>query len=105
MSAEGADVSGLATDTAAFGWLWSYAKESVSGTPLTIGGLADGSFAVRWFDTWAGTIVKTESATSAAGKLSVTVPDLSPVHRDIAFKIDKKWRPSRCRWSLLQRLP
>jgi hypothetical protein len=40
--------------------------------------------------TWAGTIVKTETVTSTAGKLSVTVPDLSQVHRDIAVKIDKK---------------
>ena len=90
MSAEGADASGLATAKAAFGWIWSYAKDNVGGTPLTVEGLADGSFIIRWFDTWAGAVVQTESATSAAGKLSATVPDLSQVRRDIAFKIDKR---------------
>ncbi len=90
MSAAGADASGLATDTAAFGWIWSYAKDNVAGTPLTVEGLADGSFAVAWFDTWTGATIKTESVTSAAGKLSVTVPDLSGAHRDVAFKINKQ---------------
>jgi hypothetical protein len=90
MSAEGADASGLATDTAAFGWIWSYARDNVGGTPLAVAGLTDGSFNLRWFDTWTGAIVKTENATSAAGKLSVTVPNLSQAHRDIAFKINKK---------------
>ena len=90
MSAEGADASGLATARAAFGWIWSYAKDNVGGTPLTVEGLTDGSFAVCWFDTWAGVIVKTENATSAAGRLSATVPDLSQAHRDIAYKIVKR---------------
>jgi hypothetical protein len=90
MSAEGADAWGLATDTTAFGWLWSYAKGNIGGTLLTVAGLTDGSFTIRWFDPWAGVIVKTENGTSAARKFSVTVPDLSQAHRDIAFKIDKK---------------
>jgi hypothetical protein len=87
LSAEGTDVYSLKADTVAFGWMWSYAKDNVDGTPMTIEGFADGSFSVLWFDTWTGDTVKTDTATATGGKLSVTAPNLSQAHRDIAFKI------------------
>jgi hypothetical protein len=87
MTADGADASGLVTDAAAFGWIWSYAKDNVGGTVMTVEGLADGAFNVDWFDTWTGETVKSDATASAAGKLSVTAPDLAQSHRDIAFKI------------------
>jgi len=50
------------------------AKDNVGGTAMTVEGLADGSFNVLWFDTWTSQIIKTDSATSAGGKLSLRPP-------------------------------
>ncbi len=56
----------------------------VSGLKVTVKGLTDGAYAVEWWDTQAGTILKTDSAKTADGSLVIDAPTFQT---DLAVKI------------------
>jgi hypothetical protein len=87
---------GLQGDACAYLWLadpqatwWKIAMEGAqpaetSGAAVTLAGLSDGAYHVRWWNTWKGEVVKQAPAQAAAGTLRLDVP---PFTRDIACKI------------------
>jgi len=88
---------GLQGDGRAYVWIsdpgatwWRIAMESavpaeVKGATLTVEGLKPGPYAVQWWDTREGKIVKQDAAKAAAGAaLKLAVP---PFSRDIACKV------------------
>jgi hypothetical protein len=79
----------LSTDSLGFGWVRSYTKDNIGGTPIVMEALGAGSFEVSWFDTWSGTVMGTQTRSVEDGKLSIVAPLLSENHRDIAFKITR----------------
>lgn len=86
---ERADAFGLLAETSGWGWLRSFTHTNVSNTPFTIEGFNSGKYQVSWIDTWSGQEVKREKVAAKKGILSLTVPELTTPHRDIAFKIGK----------------
>jgi hypothetical protein len=90
IAAEGADVFGLAAGTDAFGWVRSYTKADIGGTPITLNGMANGAFDVIWFDPWGGTVVGTDHVTISGGQMKAVAPALKPPRPDIAFKIRRR---------------
>ena len=85
--AKGADIYVMSTGSQAFGWLRSFEKENISGTPVKIRQLKDGRHKITWVNTWTGKTVKTEKVDSKNGELLLTVPKITEKHPDIAFKI------------------
>lgn len=58
-SAENADIYVMDAGKECFGWMRSYTKKNVEGTPLTIFKKGNGIFTVSWFDSWTGETIKT----------------------------------------------
>ena len=93
---KGMRVVGLQGEGRAYLWIsdpgaawWRIAEEgaqpaAVTGATLAIYGLRPGSYAVQWWDTREGKVIKQESAKSASGPLKLAVPQFS---RDIACKV------------------
>jgi hypothetical protein len=71
------------------GYLWvqdTSPEEVNSGETLTISGLTDGLWELRWYNTWTGTYdVGTISDTSSGSSMTTTVPDFT---NDIACKLN-----------------
>jgi hypothetical protein len=59
--------------------------QKLQGLSLTLAGLPDGSYQVRWYDPYKGVWLSEASAESEGGSLIVTVPDFS---RDLSAKIE-----------------
>ena len=87
VSSEGVDLYVMGTRNHAFGWGRSYAKEDISGSKLSIQGLADHSYTITWYDTWSGETVKSTQVKSQNGNLVLEVPDMKKAQMDVAFKI------------------
>ena len=85
--AKGADIYVMSTGSQSFGWLRSFEKENVSGTPVKIRHLKDGPHKITWVNTWTGKTVKTEKVDSKNGELLLVVPKIIEKLPDIAFKI------------------
>jgi hypothetical protein len=86
----------MKSDELIFGWVVNptsgVAKES-----FTIAGLDDGEYEVRLYRTWAGGYLEPETVKTVDGKLTVSIPELSPagghannIGDDVAFKITKR---------------
>lgn len=86
-SAENADIYVMDAGKECFGWMRSYTKKNVEGTPLTIFKKGNGTFTVLWFDSWTGETVKTEKIELKKGQLNLIVPATVSEKPDIAFKI------------------
>ncbi len=87
-------------DETTFGWVVNPVRGVASET-VTVPGLADGEYDVHFFRTWRGSYLEPVAATSAAGALSVKVPELRPragraqnIGHDVAFKIVKRGVPA-----------
>jgi hypothetical protein len=72
-----------------FGWARSVMNNKIDNTRLTLTKPDNGTYAVIWFDTWTGNIVKSEKVSVQKGKLLLTVPQMNQKYQDIAFKISK----------------
>ncbi len=68
---------------------WHYEPTPVEGQTLTLRGLDDGSYQIRWYDPQAGVWQAEAAAETFEGRLTVTVP---PLTRDLAFKLAKQKR-------------
>jgi len=90
ISSDGADVYGLNTKSIAFGWTRSFTKENLSGSKINIKGLENNEYEIVWYDVWKGEYFKTEKVVLTNGQMVLTVPELSEVHLDVAFKIARK---------------
>ncbi len=87
--AANADVFVMDCGDNGFGWTRSFRNNIIDNLRLTLMKPDNGMYSVIWFDTWTGTIVKSEKVSSASGKLTLTVPSLNRHCQDIAFKINK----------------
>jgi hypothetical protein len=94
-SADALRVIGLQSDKLTLLWLqnkahtwWNVVHEepiaAIESATVTVGGLPDGKYAVEWWDTKAGKCETTQEATSAGGRLALSVP---PLENDVAVKI------------------
>jgi hypothetical protein len=86
-NASGTDLYVMGTSTEAFAWGRSFAKEDLSGAEFRIGGLEDGDYTIRWYNTWEGEFMKTGSGTSRNGELILKVPHFKQALPDVACKI------------------
>jgi len=65
---------------------WTFKPEALSGLSVSVSGLQDGVYTAHWFDPQTGHWLRQDPARSAAGTLSVAVPDFSG---DLALKISQ----------------
>lgn len=85
----------MSSERVTFGWIVD-PSETVAGRSLTIVGLEDGAYDVRFFRTWQGTFLKGETAECRKRKLTIRVPvwkvwgNLKYSDNDIAFRITRK---------------
>lgn len=86
-SAKGSDVFVMDAGDKAFGWARNFSDNTIAKTTLTLVKPGNKNYVVTWFDTWTGNTVKTEKVGPVNGRLELTVPDLAPQTRDIAFKL------------------
>jgi hypothetical protein len=93
------DAWAMMSDKLTFGWaanpMSGMARES-----LTIHGLPDGQYDVRIYLTWRGQYLDPVTVTASDGKLTVSIPELTPqeghadnIGDDVAFKIVKHDAP------------
>jgi hypothetical protein len=76
---------GLASGDYAIVWVQDRQPgETRSGVSFTIGGLNDGAYSVRPFDTWEGQALTEMSIQAAGGQLTIALPAFK---NDIALKI------------------
>jgi hypothetical protein len=91
-------VAALGCDEAAIVWIqnrdstwYNHGRDEVPTVPaatLAVRGLANGSYDVEWWETWKGSVTKTETLTVENGALQLQLP---PIPTDIALKL----RPRR----------
>jgi hypothetical protein len=89
VNGEGTDIFVMDAGDKAFGWARTYVSHNISKTKFAVTKPVSGNFTVTWFDTWTGSIVKSETVVSGNGKLELAVPELTDQNQDIAFKISK----------------
>ena len=77
----GATAYGISSDQITFGWITG----TFSGKSLSATGLANGGSTVEWWNTTAGTVLSSSTATVTGGALTTTIPTSTAA--DIAFKI------------------
>ncbi len=87
VSGTGTDGYGIENDSTAFGWMYSYASGDISGTPVKITNLSDGTYIMDWYDTWSGTVAAVDTVISVGHLMNTEVPKLTAAHKDIAFKL------------------
>jgi len=87
------------SDNMTFGWA-ANPGGGIANETLTVPVLPDGDYDVHFFHTWRGTYLPVLTAGSAAGRLRVTVPELTVLNNranhigaDIAFKIVRRGAP------------
>ena len=68
---------------------WHYEPPLVEGQTLTLRGLDNGSYQIKWYDPQAGAWQAEATAETLEGCLTVTVP---PLTRDLAFKLVEQKR-------------
>ena len=81
LTVTGATVYGISSDQITFGWITG----TFSGKSLSATGLANGGSTVEWWNTTAGTMLSSSTATVTGGALTTTIP--TSTEADIAFKI------------------
>lgn len=90
-------VAALGCDEAAILWVqnrdscwYNHGQNNVPTIPateLTLRGLKDGTYTAEWWETWHGTVAKTETITVANGSLHLNLP---PIPTDLALKLQAK---------------
>ena len=82
-------------EKATFGWI-VHPQEQVAGRRLTISGLEEGTYHVRFYRTWIGEFLKGQTAECRGGKMTVAVPTWktkggNPIYsnHDIAFLLTR----------------
>jgi hypothetical protein len=71
-----------------FVWLRNNTSSTISGRTMTISGLQNGTYEVRYYDTWLGTYSTPTIITVTTGVLQSTIPSLT-ADKDIACRIVK----------------
>ena len=73
-----------------FGWMKNYMGSSIAAAPLYISGtdLINGTFLVKWFNTWTGEYVESDTAVCVEGITWGFVPGEID-NQDAAFKLEK----------------
>ncbi len=90
VTAKGSYGYGMKNAQGAFGWLYSYPPtKDISGTSVQISGLDNGTYALAWYDTWAGDYLETDTLVSADNFMMDDVAKLDSANTDVAFKIRK----------------
>ena len=85
-------VYGITNGSNAYAWIhhndatWLADKEQKAITPvqkarITVENLPDGTVSVQWWNTWEGTILRTESVPCSGNKLTLTLPE---IRKDLA---------------------
>ena len=87
--AEGSDIYVMDSGEKAFGWSRRYSDFDAGMTLISVSTSLNGNCTIEWFDSWSGSILKTERVTAKNGRLEAVVPRLIEKHPDIAFKISK----------------
>jgi len=89
----------MKSDTTIFGWI-ANPTSGVAKESFTIAGLADGDYDVRLYRTWTGRYLERTTATAAAGKLTISIPEVQgreghvqSIGDDMAFKLTKRGTP------------
>jgi len=65
---------------------FAYNPPLVEGQVLTLAGMADGEYAIHWFDPQSGTWTSQEKASAGGGRLSIPLPSF---RRDLAARIER----------------
>ena len=79
---------GRQNDSTAFGWMYSYSSSNnISGTPLQLINMKDGTYAVTWYNTWDGTDVAVDTTISVGHLMNAVIPQLATARKDIAVKL------------------
>ena len=89
-NAEGTDVFIMDAGDTAFGWARTFLNQNTGKILLTVNKPQTGNYTITWFDTWSGSIIKSEDIRTGNGKLELIFPELIHQNKDIAFKISKK---------------
>jgi hypothetical protein len=79
------DAYALGNDTFALGWARETSGDYIGYKSLTLNGLQDREYVVKWFDCWEGEVIDEENIICSGGVLSATIPYLDSA--DIAFKV------------------
>jgi hypothetical protein len=86
----------MAGERTAFGWV-ANPERGIANETITVAGLPDGDYDVYFYRTWRGQYLDAIAASSAAGALKVTVPELKTdrghaqqMGDDVAFRIVKR---------------
>jgi Domain of unknown function (DUF5060) len=87
------DAWAMRADKFVIGWLVN-PRTSVANESFTISGLSDGPYDVRFYRTWRGRYLDSQTIEARSGKLTCTIPELKTtrghalhIGNDIAFKI------------------
>jgi len=94
VSVEGGDGWAKRGDKQTFGWI-VHPQQSVAGRKITIRGLSDGAYEVRFYRTWTGEFLPNQTAECRTGEITITVPqwaravdsDTRHADHDVAFLI------------------
>jgi hypothetical protein len=84
----GMEAMALKSSNSMFVWLRNNTSSSLSNSTLTIPGLQNGTYEVKYYDTWAGTYSAPALISVAAGVLQSQIPSLA-ADKDIACRILK----------------
>jgi hypothetical protein len=84
----GMEAMGVQTTDKMFVWLRNSTSSTISGRTLTISGVQNGNYEVKYYDTWAGTYSSPAVITVTTGVLQSTIPSLI-ADKDIACRIIK----------------
>ncbi len=82
-----ADAYCMKSDSLAFGWIRQIDGLNVAERIFKIRGLADGSYFIRWYDTWTGSEIATQTVGCFNQALEYETPRMTMALSDLAFLI------------------
>ncbi len=95
VAVDGCDAWAMQGEKLTFGWI-VHAQEQVAGRRVTISGLADGTYHIRFYRTWIGEFLKNQTTECRDGTMTIAVPTWktkgsNPIYsnHDIAFLLSR----------------
>ena len=85
----GIDGYGRYSGNNGFLWFRSYSGPDLSNREIRSRGFGQGSYAIEFFDTWSGGIIKKDTIATVRNLLYVTMPQLDTPRRDFAIRFQK----------------
>ncbi len=87
MTAYESDAYCMKSDSLAFGWIRQIDGLDVAGKNFKIRGLSDGSYFIRWYDTWTGKVFISQTVGCFNKVIEYETPQMTTSQSDVAFLI------------------